>query len=155
MKFQLHIIDKIIAFATLLLCVFHFVAINYYAAKQDQSSLAIEGSLESHLSLIHFVLLVLLIGYLATLLSRALISKVTSLFISSAILGFYLWWYYEKFALLATKGTEEYNWQISEFGLLRGATELDYWVFFITLLLVIYAVFTFSYKLLATKEKLK
>jgi hypothetical protein len=155
MNIKSNIIDKVILFICLSLCAFHFVGIVYYSKKIEQSSLPIEGSIEGHLGFTHLVLLILLIGYLVTLFSKALISKITSLFISSLILGFYFWWYYEKFDSLATEGTEEYNWQISEFGLLRGATELDYWVFFITLLLVIYAVFTFSYKLAATKEKLK
>jgi hypothetical protein len=155
MKFKLNIAEKVIGLVTFFLCVSHSIQHIFYAGRVRRSSLPSEGSLDLQLSATHFIFLVLLLGYLATLAFKSLLAKVVSLFISAAILGVYTWWYYEKFALLVTEGTEEYNWQISEFGFLRGATTLDYWVFFITLLLVIYAVFTFSYKLLANKAKLK
>lgn len=145
---------KAIAFVLLILCIFHFyTAINFLVNDTLISkSLPLEGNLNSQLVFVHLVFGMLLLIYAVSIAFETLISKTISLISSILIILVYFWWYYEKFAYLEPKGTLEYNQQISEIGLFQGATNLDYWAFAITILLIIYSICRFLCGIYAINE---
>ena len=149
MKFYSKVIrhKNLIIFVASVLCIFHLWTMIYFSNEESKSNLPMEGSLEVQLSATHFALLILLIGYLLTLIFNSVTSRIISLVAGLLMMSIYYFWYHEKFKLLSSvtyKG-EEYNWMAERFGVLRGATSLDYLAFYLTVILVSFSLFKLIY----------
>ena len=138
---------NLIIFISSVICVFHFCAVVYYLKEMGKSTLPIEGSIDSQLLLGHSAFLLLMIGYLIFSIFNNLVSRIISAGIGLLMMSLYYLWYHEKFNSLSavTFGGEEYNWMVEQYGTFRGATTLDYWASFLTIILVLYSLFSLIY----------
>ena len=113
--------------------------------KELKSSLYIEGSLNSQLFIVHLGLLILLSGYFVTLAFNNLIGRITALIAGSLTMLIYYYWYFEKFKNMEPEGTLDYYEQLRDYGWFKGALTLDYLTFYLTIILVLYSLFTLIY----------
>lgn len=140
---------------TILLCLFHLCVAAYYLNEEFNSSLHIEGSLNSLLFIIHLGLLILLFSYFVTVAFNNLIGRLTSMIISSSTMLIYYYWYHEKFKNMEPQGTPDYYNQLQEFGWFKGALALDYLAFYLTIILVLYSLIDLIYFLFYNKQSIE
>jgi len=135
-----------------ILSLYHAFLVRLYDAETrmmfEKWGIPPDGSQSSQLSLIHLGLFLLLVLMPATQFFKLKIEKYANFFAAVGILAIYVWWFLEKYSFLTIvqglrQGSADYENWLAEIGYLRGAMPADYFAFFLTVPIIIYAFLNF------------